>query len=504
MYVLTSKQIRQLDAYTIENKPISSLNLMESAALAFAGKVMEHWAADEAKAHPIVVLAGPGNNGGDALAVARILLQQGYRVDTFLFNTGTSLSDDCLANREQLLQLQHVGVEVSFHEVTTQFTPPVLTHRTLVIDGLFGTGLNRPLNGGFAAVVKYVNNSHATVYAIDMPSGLMSEDNSTNIMSHVIQADCTFTFQHPKLALLFPENELYVGHWETLDIGLFEPTVLSDELLNRQLTTDADVCRFLKHRKLFAHKGMMGHALLRAGRKNMAGAAILAARGCMRSGVGKLTVSSVEDNRVILQTTIPEAILASAAEADAFGIGPGIGTDPMAETDVTAFISMASRSNSPLVVDADAINILSKDRDLIDQLPPNTILTPHRGELSRLIGETSDSYELLEKTEAFAKITGTYIVVKGRYSAVVTPDEGIFFNVTGNAGMATAGSGDVLTGIILSLLAQGYEPLQAARLGVYLHGLAGDIAAESLSEESLLASDIIDYLPHAFRRLKYK
>ena len=512
MKILSASQLKVVDAYTIEHEPVSSTNLMERASRAVADKIRSRWSIDT----PIKIFAGPGNNGGDALAIARMLGETNYKVCVYLFNTSDNLSADCQINKQRLLDFQDVkqntmGVRnVELVEVKSQFTPPKLEEGDLVVDGLFGTGLSRPLNGGFASVVKYINSSPATVVSIDVPSGLMCEDNTYNVMNHIVKANYTFTLQYPKLSFFFAENEQYVGEWEVLDIGVKDP--MTEETHSPYYFTEqADLLPLLKSRSKFAHKGSVGHALLIAGKRGMAGAAILAARACMRSGAGKLTVRVPEHNVRIMQEAVPEAILSidvdqncfsqsfDTSEFDAMAIGPGIGTSSYT---VQAFIEQVSMTKCPMVIDADALNILGSHRGWITQLPRRCILTPHKKELFGLISTTRNSYEELERTRELAARQQIYIVIKGAYSAIVTPEGNVYFNSTGNPGMATAGAGDVLTGVIVSLLAQGYVSEVAARLGVYLHGLAGDLAAENLSYEGLISSDLVEYLPKSFKTLR--
>lgn len=512
MKILSATQLKEIDAYTIEHEPVSSIDLMERASRAVTDEICARWSVET----PVTIFAGPGNNGGDALAIARMLCLAGYKVVVYLFNTGDKLSPDCQTNKDRLVALQEEkqhelgSRNVEFIEVVNSFTPPKLESGDLVLDGLFGTGLSRPLNGGFASVVKYINASPSTVVAIDVPSGLMCEDNTYNVMNHVIQADFTFTFQFPKLAFFFPEHEQMVGEWKVLDIGIIDPE--SEISQTPYFFSESQAFNgLLKPRSRFAHKGSVGHAVLIAGKKNMAGAAILAAKACMRSGVGKLTVHTPEYNVPILQTTVPEAVLDvdddpccfsqsfDASDFDAMAMGPGMGTESYT---TQAFIEQITMSKCPMVLDADALNILGSHRGWINQLPRKCILTPHKKELFGLISTTRNSYEELERTRELCMRQQIYIVIKGALSAVVTPEGAVYFNPSGNPGMATAGSGDVLTGIILALLAQGCGYEASVRLGVYLHGLAGDLAAEDLGYESLMASDIIDYLPKAFKALK--
>ncbi len=503
MKIFPTTSIKQLDAYTIESEPIASIDLMERAAHALAKAIAERW--DDVST-PLVVFAGPGNNGGDALAVARLLAGQGYELEVYLFNTKGQLSPDCEANKERLAGLGGIV----FHEITSQFVPPQLTEDHVVIDGLFGSGLNKPLSGGFAAVVKYINASPARVVAIDIPSGLMGEDNSGNIASCIVRADVTLTLQLPKLAFLFAENAPYVGEWEMLDIGLSEEAI--DEMdTDFYLTEPDDVNWRLKTRDKFAHKGNFGRALLIAGSQGMAGASVLAAKACLRSGVGLLTVHVPFCNNFIVQTSVPEAMteidfsetcFSGAVDTDDFqavGIGPGLGKSPETEN---AVLEQVESCQVPMVVDADALNLLGEHRSYLGQLPKGSILTPHPKELERLVGKCQNSYERLMKARELARSADVYIVLKGAYSAVISPSGRCWFNTTGNPGMATGGSGDVLTGVLLAMLAQGYDAETAARLGVYVHGLAGDIAARKQGETAMTAGDIVASLPMAWRMLE--
>lgn len=504
MKIFTSAHIHELDKYTIDHEPIKSIDLMERAAKALVAAISDTWSADV----PVVVFAGLGNNGGDALAVARMLAEKNYAVSAFLFNTSGSLSDDCKTNSQRLKDCRKVA---KFVEVTDEFDPPELKAGTLVVDGLFGSGLNKPLSGGFASLVKYVNQSSATVVSIDVPSGLMTEDNTYNVRSNIITADVTLTLQGKKLAFLFAENQRFIGRLRVLDIGLSKEgmamistpySVIDDKALRSRI----------RRRGEYAHKGEMGSALIVAGSYGMAGAAVLATRSCLRSGAGKVTVCTPGRNNDILQIAVPEAIVRAdkddcrfseavdMADFDALGIGPGIGQE---ECSAIAFITQIRRTNMPIVVDADGLNILSTHRAWLQQLPKGIIMTPHPKEFERLVGNRfDDSYDRLSNARDMAESLGAYIILKGHNSALCLPDGNVVFNPTGNAGMATAGSGDVLTGIITGLLARGYARADACMLGMYVHGLAGDLAAKELGQESLVAGDIINFLPKAFMRLE--
>lgn len=501
MKILSSNQLKELDKYTMEQEPIASIDLMERAAQALTEAIIRRWDTS----HPIVVFAGPGNNGGDALAVARMLSQKSYHVEVFLFNTKGRLSEECQTN---LHRLKTCG-SIYFTEISTQFDPPILTENHVVIDGLFGTGLNKPLNGGFAAVVKYINASKATVVAIDIPSGLMGEDNTYNIRPHIVRADVTLCIQLPKLSFFFPENEEIVGEWELLDIGLKQSYIQAAES-PYSILEEEQIRSLIKPRKRFAHKGSFGHGLLIAGSYGMAGASILSAKACLRSGIGLLTVHVPIYNHDLLQTTVPEAIVQTdiheryfaepvdLSKYKALAIGPGLGQE---EDTALAMMEQIQASNIPVVLDADAINILSSHRNWLSRLPKQSILTPHLGELERLTGKCMDTYERLTKVKELAAYLHSYIIVKGAWTNIVTPDGRCFLNPTGNPGMATAGSGDVLTGILLALLAQGYSQEEACQLGVYVHGLAGDLAAETMSQIAMTSGDIIAALPQAWKKI---
>lgn len=503
MKIFTSAQIHELDKYTITHEPIKSIDLMERASKAITEAIMSRWTTMT----PVVVFAGPGNNGGDALAVARMLANQGYNVSVYLFNISGKLSDDCAANRQRVHDCKRIK---GFMEVTTKFDPPELSADTLVVDGLFGSGINKPLAGGFAALVKYINQCPAKVVSIDMPSGLMTEDNSYNVRANIIKADLTLTLHGKKLSMFLADCQEFLGEIQVLDIRLSREYVNKTEAAYT-LLEESDIRSRLLHRDDFAHKGSMGNALLIAGSYGMSGAAILASRACLRSGAGKVTVHTPRKNYGIMQVSVPEAVLhmdheetyfsesVDSDDFDALGIGPGLGQQ---ENTAIAFITQLKRAQCPVVVDADGLNILANHRAWITQLPKGIILTPHPKEFDRLSSSPSNgSYERLHRAQEMAQSLHAYIILKGHYSALCMPNGHVVFNPTGNSGMATAGSGDVLTGIITALLARGYRRADACVVGMYIHGLAGDLAAKDLGKESLVAGDIVRYLPKAFLSL---
>ena len=501
MKILSCTQQREADAYTMERQSILSINLIEKAAGELTNKICQRWN----NSNRFVIFAGPGNNGCDALAIARMLFLKNYQVEVIFFNINRQPTQENLTN---IQRLKECGCS-TYTEVTNEFNPPVLGKDVIVIDGLFGSGLNRPLEGGFAGVVRYINSQEATVVSIDVPSGLMGEDNSMNIRQNIIRADYTYTIQFPKLAFFFAENEEFVGEWEVVEIGI-SPEYSQQAHTRFFLTEENEVKGLFKPRKKFAHKGNFGHALLVAGSYGMGGASVLAAKSCLRTGVGLLTVHAPICNHMLLQTTVPEAMVvddvhelffAEPEDLDNFqavGIGPGLGQDAAT---ARAVIDQVSTCYLPMVIDADALNIFSSHRNHLTRIPRGSILTPHVKEFERLVGRCSNSYERLTKAKELAAYLQCYIVLKGAWTTIVTPDGDFHLNTTGNPGMATAGSGDVLTGILTSLLAQGFSAEEACKLGVFLHGKAGDIAAKKYGEICMTSSDIIEALPEALRTL---
>ena len=409
-------------------------------------------------------------------------------------------------NKQRILGLE----KVEFTEVVADFVPPVLTDRDVVIDGLFGSGLNRPLTGGFAAMVKYINQSDATIVSIDIPSGLFGENNQTNDLDSIVRASLTLTFGFPKLAFFFPENAQYVGEWKVLDIGI-HPDIVDNTSTPYMMVTEDDISEVFQPRDKFSHKGTFGHALLIAGSKGKMGAALLAARSCLRSGTGLLTVHIPQRGEVIMQAAFPEAMISFDPHADYFttvpeisiysaiGVGPGLGQHLES---AAALERLLQTTDKPVVLDADALNLIASNKDLLNRIPPRSILTPHPKEFDRIAGESNSMFERLKKAQSFAIEHKLCVVLKGTYTATCTASGNVYFNSCGNPGMATAGSGDVLTGIILGLLAQGAEPETAAVSGVFLHGTAGDLAAVYRSEESMIAGDITDMLGKAFKQIK--
>lgn len=466
---------------------------MERAANAIAVEIMTRFLPTQR----IVVVAGPGNNGGDALAVARMLIEQGYsRVEIYLFNVTGKLSHDCNVERERLLAMEGIA----FTEITRTFTPPALSKSDVVVDGLFGSGLREPLQGGFQAVAVYINESGAFVISIDLPSGLFCEWNSNTDRRHMVHANLTLAFQLPRLAFFFAENHHVIGEWKLLDIGLDEMAIRKMQTNYRMV--DAQNIAPLIHRRLpFTGKRDYGSLLIFAGSTGMTGAAVLAARAALHAGAGLVTVHGARRGSDIVQTAVPESMyepdrgdhfitdMKVHHNHQAVAVGPGIGTQ---DATINALEMLLQNCKSPLILDADALNCIAKRPTLLQLVPPETIITPHIGEFDRLFGDQRSSEDRLKTALEMARRYGLIIVLKGHHTTVVRPNGMVYFNTTGNPGMATAGAGDVLTGIIAAFVAQGYQPHFAAFIGVYIHGLAGDIAAEKWGQFGVTAGAIAD------------
>ena len=466
MKILSIDKVRQADQYTIQNEPISSEGLMERAA----GQVFEWLMAHIQKDNKVKIFCGAGNNGGDGLVVSRRLSEVGRPNQVYLLRDFQSAADF-----------------------------PAIEENDIIIDALFGSGLNRPVEGLAAELIRYLNAQQAIRISIDIASGLFADSPSPD--AAIFKPDYTLTFQMPKLAFMMPENDPYVGKLVVLDIQL-HPKYLLEVETNNFLVNKEIIKPIIHHRTKYSHKGTYGHALLVAGSEGKTGAAILGAKSCLRTGVGLLSVKLPQSAWTPFQASLPEAMIHTDDTLDAFnaiGVGPGLGKDDDAQRMVRHLIQDAK---VPMVMDADALNIISENKTWLSFLPAKTILTPHPKEFERVFGKTYNSFERLELQREMAVKHGIIIVLKGANTSVAMPNGAIFFNSTGNPGMATAGSGDVLTGMILSLLAQRYTPEEAAVLGVYLHGLAGDIAASNLSQEALIASDITENIGKAFSSLR--
>ena len=502
MKILPVEKIREADAYTIKNEPIPSIDLMERAA----GQIYKWLKKRINKRQKVFVFAGPGNNGGDGLVVARKLSKAKYNVEVYIVKFTDKTSEDFNVNITRLKNETSINVyEITENEIIF----PEINSNDVIIDAIFGSGLTRAVKGLAGEVIDKINKSDAIKIAVDVPSGLFSDNTSFIDGNHITQADYTLSFQFPKLAFLMPENDSFVGDWHILDIGL-HPDYINSVETDNFFTLREDVKPLLKKRPKFSHKGTYGHALLIAGSYGKMGAAELAAHGCLRSGAGLLHVHIPKSGYSIMQTALPEAMISldrydnyfsqipDLSLYNSIGIGPGLGKEHQSQM---ALKLLLQEFKYPMVFDADALNILAENPTWLSFIPQGSILTPHPKEFERLAGKWLNDFEKIEKQKDFAKRYNVYLVLKGAYTSVCTPTGKCYFNSTGNPGMATAGSGDVLTGIITGLLAQRYSPGQAAVLGVYLHGLAGDIAANKNGYEALIAGDIVRNLSKGFKKL---
>lgn len=492
--VYSAKDMQAWDAYTIANEPVSSLQLMERAA----SKCVD-WLLHNFPGRQYTVVCGPGNNGGDGLAIARLLSDRDIPTSVFVVNETSKYSIDHLANR-QLLQLP-------IAEITSLETIPHINSNDIVIDALFGTGLKQSLSGVFAKCIEWLNQSGNTIVSIDLPSGLLADGVS---VGSIIKANYTLTFQGPKLALLLPSSANFCGELSVLDIQL-HPGFKTLQPASKYLVDKVFVEKLLRQPNRFDHKGNNGHALLVAGAAGKFGAAVMSIKAALRSGVGLLTAHVPAHAELIIQTTSPEAMLSLDSNEDkithipisgnytAVGVGPGLGTDL---STIKAIKILFQKLSSKLILDADAINALSVAPELMQSLPTNAVLTPHVKEFERMVGVCKDAFERHQRQLDFSKQHQVYVILKGAYSCLTTPEGIAYFNTTGNPGMAKGGSGDVLTGVMTALLAQKYSPEESAIIGMYVHGLAGDMAAEQFGAVAMNASDIIEKLPEAFKRLE--
>lgn len=500
MKILTPDQIRALDAYTIANEPIKSIDLMERAANAFVNWFVRQF--PDTERTPIKVFCGQGNNGGDGLAIARLLNRKHYQVAVYVCAIGNKQSPDFTKNLKRLPSRRGLPA----FTITEGDSLMEFESNALFIDAIFGSGLNRVVSGYWGKLINQLNNLPNRVVAVDIPSGLFAEKHTEGIAIH---ADYTLSFEVAKRAFFFPENHQKVGKTFIQPIGLSQ-LFIQQAKTNNYLITKNFVKPILRKRQKFDHKGTYGHALLIVGSFGKMGAAVLATKACLRSGVGLVTTHSPKCGYNILQISCPEAMANIDKATDyiseipelstykAIGIGCGMGQKE--ETQI-ALLEGLKKVTQPIVLDADALNILPANPKLLANIPPNSILTPHPKEFERLFGKTEHDFVRNELQIAKAKALNCVILLKGANTCIATPEGDCYFNTTGNSGMATGGSGDVLTGILTGLLAQGYTPKDATILGVYLHGLAGDLAAEKIGQESMIAGDLINYLGNAFQQL---
>jgi len=498
--IFSATQIKEWDNYTITHEPVTSIELMERAARACCQWLIEN----QFDKKVFKIFCGKGNNGGDGLAIARMLLENKCEVSVYIAETGHLGTDDFQNNLARL----HTNTD-NIHFIQSEEFFPSIDSNEIIIDALFGTGLNKPPQKIFSLLIDHINRSTAIIISIDMPSGLYTDKSSGDNI--IIKANYTLTFQQNKLAFMMAENEQYFGKIIVLDINLhrkfYEQQNAQYELIDIDL-----VKAVYKTRKPFSHKGNFGHACLLAGSYGMMGAAVLAAKACLRTGAGKLTCAVAKKGYDIMQTSAPEGMCKVYGDTfikdvndplnfSAIGIGPGIGKHGSHKK---LLQYLFKNYNSPIVIDADALNTIAENKKLFSSLQPNCILTPHPGEFDRLFGKSNNDFARMELALQKSEEHKIYIVLKGHHTLITTPFKRAYFNSTGNAGMAKGGSGDVLTGILTGLVAQGYPSLEACLLGVYLQGVAGDIAADEFSQEAMVAGDIIDCMGEAFQQIAEK
>ena len=502
MKLFRSDQIRQIDELTIKEEPVASIDLMERAAI----QLLRWYISRFERSRRIFIFTGPGNNGGDGLALARLLESERYDPQVFNIKFTEKTSEDW--NKNFLRLKSENKVLVNNLASSDQF--PVISSEDIIIDAIFGSGLSRKAEGLVKDVIKLINQVDATVISIDIPSGMFGEDNSMNDYDCIVSADYTLSFQFPKISFMFAENAEYLGEWVIFPLGL-SSNAIRNTISPYFFLERGDVAPLLKKRNKFDHKGTFGHGILFSGSFGKMGAVVLGAEAALRTGAGLITCHVPACGVSIVQSAFPEAMvepdrnekhlseIGNLSTFSAVGIGPGIGTEPESQR---ALYKLLEECKNPLVIDADALNILSLNKGWFSLIPESAILTPHPKEFERLAGLTDNSYNRLHRQIEFSKEHKCIVVLKGANTSITTPEGNVYFNSTGNPGMATGGSGDVLTGIILSLLAQGYRPEDAAITGVYLHGLAGDIASEELCQESIIASDIIKSIGKAFNKIR--
>jgi hydroxyethylthiazole kinase-like uncharacterized protein yjeF len=496
--LLTAPQIREADAYTIAHEPIASIDLMERAAKAFVGWFINHF---PDKNQTIAIYCGTGNNGGDGLAIARMLKDHNYQfVDVKIARFSNKSSDDFNTNLQRL-----IPSAIPIKEIKQDEDLPV-ENSNIIIAALLGTGLNKPLSGDFERLVNYLNSLQKIIVGVDVPAGLFSEG-EVDPSATVLKTDLVITFQQPKISFLLPESSPYIKCWEAVNIGISERFIRS---LNSpyQLVEEKDIRAKLKPRQRFTNKGTYGHALMIAGQPETMGAALLCSSACAHTGAGLTTACIPHSGLIALNSYLPEIMAIVRWESEqpeiewakfnTVAIGPGLGKD---ENALALFTNLLKNYDQPVVIDADAINLLAVRQELWEYIPEGSILTPHVKEFDRLFGDHKNWWQRLQTGKQKAREHKVYIVLKNDYTITITPHEKVFFNSTGNAAMASGGMGDVLTGVLASLLAQKYSPEEACIIGNYIHGKAGDELALPNRMNVVLPGRLITQLPVTMAKL---
>lgn len=499
MKILSAEQIFQADRLTIANEKISSSDLMERAGNELYKYIHSDSFYQNRTFH---FFCGRGNNGGDGLVLARKMFSKNFHIKIYLLKIGKPSEDFSL----NLQRIKKKGITVE--ELNAENDFPEVNKDDIIVDAIFGIGLNRSPEGWIKNLIQYLNSKKAFVLAIDIPTGLFANRPLTD-KETVIKADLTLTFQVPKMAFFIPESSSFMSDFRVLDIGL-DADFISGAKPLATLVSREKIQAIYEKREKFGHKGTYGHTLIIAGSYGKMGACILSVKAAFRAGAGMVTAFIPACGYQIMQTTVPEAMVIVDADLkeitniefdfkpSSIAIGMGTGTS---SSIVKAFKTFLKNHSEPLVIDADALNIISKNKEFLEYLPKLSVLTPHPKELERLIGTWENDFDKIEKTKNFSKIHQVIVVIKGAYSMIIFEEE-VFINTSGNPGMATAGSGDALSGIIAAMLSQKYPPLTAAIFGVFIHGLAGDKAAGKSGLESMMAGDIIEALPQAFLELQ--
>jgi hydroxyethylthiazole kinase-like uncharacterized protein yjeF len=501
MKILSPAQIKRVETQTITLQDIDLIHLMERSANAVLNWLKARL---DVSKNSFVLICGIGNNGGDGLALARLLWEEKATVKIYL-QKNNSYSLDNLSNQKRLKDLK---IPIDYYDETTQleFIP-----HSIIIDAIFGYGLNRPIGEEWKPIISQINQAPNTVVSVDVPSGLFCDQINSD-ENPIVESEVTLTFQTPKLSLFLPENQKYLKEFEILDISLDWNSIEKEDSKLGYFSMNY-VPEFYYKRPKFSHKYNYGNVLVIGGSYGKIGASLLAARSVLKAGAGLVTLYLPKCGYSIVQTALPEAMVMTdfsedkitqfpqVEKFDTIVIGPGLGTDSKTFQAFEEFLSETDLTNKKLIIDADGLNLLGNHPELIEKLPPETILTPHDKELERMMGPWETSFKKIEKLQNWTQEKKIIIVSKGFFTQTFLSNGEAYFNSTGNPGMATAGSGDVLAGIIAGLYAKQYSASEAAIFGVFLHGHSGDLAAQQLGEESIMASDLVNYLPLAFKSL---
>lgn len=507
MKIFSSEEIKAITRYTLREQGISLRQFADSVGESLACEIIT----SVQPGHKIIIFAGPDLCGAYALHTARHLNLQGYKATTYLFNIGGSrATEECAAARDLLIE--NCGDEAFIEVTELAFSMPELTDEVTVIDGIFGTERTTPLGGGYQSIVRYINESGVRVISIDVPSGLLADSTETLINRNIIHASLTLAIGMPRVGFFMRENAEVLGSWRVIPVD-FSREAIDKAPWRFRLAEKSEIRRIIPQREAFASKADFGHAILFAGSYGMIGAAVLAAKGALRGGAGKVTVHAPSAGYYVLQTSVPCAMferdngdinlsgIELRRDYSAVAIGPGIGTADSTIDSLDSFLKIANANSRPLVLDADALNCIAIRPAMLDHIPVMSVITPHPGEFDRLFGKQPTSYARLLRALEVADRRKIIIVLKGHFTAIVRPDGKVYFNPTGSAALATGGTGDVLTGLIAAFIAQGMRPEIAAIAAPYVHGLAGELAAQQHGTYGVTASDVADCIGRAIKSI---